>query len=300
MHTLTAEVGRSLMLQMEAAELAGADAPAIRASPPIDIPLFKRVKPMRFLKSARALECSTLLAVDGEIGSLEDLYFEDLTWRIRYLAVNSRGGLIGRHVLISPVAIGDVQDDEKRVHIELTRAQILSSPSIERQKPVSRQYEVEYFKYYAWPPYWDTGSVSGVPLTHRALTPPALTAKAGKPGREETQLRCATEIKGYAVAARDRVIGYVEDFIIDLQYWAIRYLQIDSRNCWPGKHVLLNPGWIEGVSWRERTVNIDLTGDAIKSAPGFDPSGVISRDYEVRLFRHYGRRVYWQQDNQAT
>ena len=39
MHTLTAEVGKSLMLQMEAAELTGADAPAIRASLPIDIPL---------------------------------------------------------------------------------------------------------------------------------------------------------------------------------------------------------------------------------------------------------------------
>jgi hypothetical protein len=47
------------------------------------------------------------------------------------------------------------------------------------------------------------------------------------------------------------------------------------------------------VSWAEHSVNIDLTRSAIKSAPGFNPEKFISRDYEVRLFKHYGRQAYW-------
>ena len=39
----------------------------------------------------------------------------------------------------------------------------------------------------------------------------------------------------------DGEIGHVEDFIIDDETWAIRYLIIDTRNWWPGKKVLISP-----------------------------------------------------------
>lgn len=51
--------------------------------------------------------------------------------------------------------------------------------------------------------------------------------------------------------------------------------------------------WVERVIWTDRGVAVDLVRDAIKAAPVLDPSGVISRDDEARLFKHYGRPVYW-------
>ena len=47
----------------------------------------------------------TIDAVDGEIGSVDDLYFDDQTWSVRYLIVDTGKWLSGRKVLVAPDAI---------------------------------------------------------------------------------------------------------------------------------------------------------------------------------------------------
>lgn len=247
---------------------------------------------MNLLQKIRELDDYSLLAVDGEIGGIEEFYFDETTWAIRYLVVNTGGWLTGRRVLISPVAIGGIDEEKQTIYIELTRHQIENSPPISADRPVSRQYEVAYYQYYKWPPYWELGSLSGFPISEAPMAPPPTPREIAMPKMEETYLRSTAEVNGYATAARDGEIGHVEDFIVDTQYWVIRYLEIDTRNWWPGKHVLVNPGWIEEISWTERAISVDLTREAIKGAPGFDPSKAIGRDYEIRLFKHYGRPVY--------
>jgi hypothetical protein len=97
--------------------------------------------------------------------------------------------------------------------------------------------------------------------------------------------------------SHDGAIATVRDAIVDTRYWVIRYLKIEIRNGRPGRQVLISTGWIERVNWIDRVINVGLTSAAITTAPGFDPSRDISRDYEAQLFRHYGRRAYWQRNN---
>jgi hypothetical protein len=40
-------------------------------------------------------------------------------------------------------------------------------------------------------------------------------------------------------------------------------------------------------------VYVDMSKEAIKSAPEYDPNQPVARDYERRLFGHHNRRVYW-------
>lgn len=259
----------------------------------------RSVQAMSALEPERALQSCTLLAVDGQTGALEQFYFDDQSWAVRYLVVNSGCWLTGRRVLISPVAVGDLEQGDRQLHIELTREQIRNSPPIDVRKPVSRKYEEQYFSYYGWPPYWSTGPVPGLPPPRRAMAPASETGYTATPEPERTHLRSTAEVRGYAIAAQDGAIGHVEDFIVDVRYWVIRYLEIATRNWWPGRHVLISPEWIERIGWAERTVQVELTRDAMERAPVFDRQAVISRDYEAELFRHYGRRGYWQQGNQA-
>jgi hypothetical protein len=49
----------------------------------------------------------------------------------------------------------------------------------------------------------------------------------------------------------------------------------------------------DGVSWTDSRVYVELTRDKIKNAPKYDPSSPLSRDYETRLHKHYGRSEYW-------
>jgi hypothetical protein len=60
------------------------------------------------LRSVNDLKGVSLRATDGEIGSVDQFYFDDETWTIRYLVVNAGSWLVGRMVLISPISLGTV------------------------------------------------------------------------------------------------------------------------------------------------------------------------------------------------
>ncbi|MGH8594994.1 MAG: hypothetical protein ACREV3_14430 [Gammaproteobacteria bacterium] len=51
-------------------------------------------------------------------------------------------------------------------------------------------------------------------------------------------------------------IGHVEDFIVEDHSWAVRYMEIDTRNWVPGKKVLVAPTWVTKVNWAERRVHV--------------------------------------------
>ena len=119
--------------------------------------------------------------------------------------------------------------------------------------------------------------------------------------RESTQdekawdpnLRSTHDVSGHHIQAADGEIGHVEDFIIDDDTWAIRYLIVDTRNWWPGKKVLISPKWIERVSWSESKVFVNLTRETIKQSPEYTEESLLTRDYETALHRHYNRQGYW-------
>lgn len=257
----------------------------------------QRRGPLSDLQTVAAVQDYGLQAVDGDIGSVDEVYFDDVTWTVRYLVVNTGSWLLGRRVLISPVAAGEIRERDGVLHIQLTREQIRNSPPLSSDKPVSRRYEERYYRYYGWPPYWEPASITGFPLADEPGTPtalpPVLPAPVQRP--EETRLRSSAEIMGYTIAAQDGEIGQVEDFVIDTRYWATRYVEVDTRKWWPGKHVLVSPRWIESISWGKRRVIVLLERDAIRSAPAYHRGTPITREYEARLFRHYGRTAYWRQ-----
>jgi len=100
-------------------------------------------------------------------------------------------------------------------------------------------------------------------------------------------------VSGHHIQAADGEIGHVDDFIIDDETWAIRYLIIDTGNWWPGKKVLISPQWIERVSWLESKVFVNLPSETIKQAPEYTEESLLTRDYETGLHRHYQRQGYW-------
>ncbi len=234
-----------------------------------------------------------MLAVDGEVGRIETVYFNTVTWVICYLCVDAVSWLPGRQVLISPVAVGEIKEKERTIYIELTRKQIAGSPPLSAGSTITRQYELEYYQYYQWIPYWELSSLLGVSRSKDALTQPS---SKGTNAIKAASLACATQLKGYVLAALDGEVGIVDDFIVDTQYWLIRYLQVDTSN-WQRGHVLIYTGWIKTLCWPERSVSVVLTRDVIKRAPGFEPSMRISRADEAQLFKHYGHPVYWRKEN---
>ena len=90
-------------------------------------------------------------ATDGDLGKVDEFYFDDETWTIRYIVVETGNWLSGRKVLISPVAFGKPECESRTFSVNLTRTQVRSSPNIDTQRPIYRQQEVELHEHYQWP-----------------------------------------------------------------------------------------------------------------------------------------------------
>ena len=65
---------------------------------------------------------------------------------------------------------------------------------------------------------------------------------------------------------------------------------IDTSNWWLGNSVLVAPEWTTRISWSDRRVYVDMARAAIKESPEWKPGEPISRAFEERLSRHYGRQ----------
>jgi len=244
------------------------------------------------LSKAKTVKGYKLDSLDGEIGTVKEFYFDDRHWAIRYLVANAGNWLTGRQVLISPYALVAVNNEKQHIEINLTNKQIEESPSLDSDKPVSRQFEDAYNGFYGWPTYWGGPFMWGA-YPYIVRDPEKWKEYTHGEKAWDPHLRSTFYVSDYHIQAADGEIGHVEDFIIDDETWAIRYLIIDTSNLWLGKKVLVSPKWIESISWNESKVFVNLSREAIKQSPEYTEESLLTRDYETSLHRHYNRQGYW-------
>jgi hypothetical protein len=237
-------------------------------------------------------------ATDGELGIVDQFLFDDDTWCIRYLIIETGGWLGGRRVLISPISIVDTDWQARRLDVALTREQVEKSPDIDTHRPVCRQHEAEYLGHYGYPDYWGGPHLWG-PAFHPAGL--AISATASTEARvdrtrsesTDSHLRGSEAVTGYQVAAANGEIGHVDGFLMDDHVWLIRYIEVATQDWWPGGRVLVSPAWVIRISWTDSKVYIGLSQEAIRNGPEYDDATPITREYENRLHLHYGEPPYW-------
>lgn len=244
--------------------------------------------------SVKSLIGSTMGATDGEIGKVKELYFDDETWVVRYLIVDTGNWLSGRVVLISTEAIVNADWDNKIFSVNLTKEQIKNSPDINTDLPVSRQQEIQLLKYYPWVKYWGAGfsgemAVSPGPLAMGLPRTNFTEEKTNQEQNADKHLRSTDNVTDYNIKATDGEIGHVEDFILDETKWKIDFLIVDTRNWLPGKKVLISPKLINEIDWENATVSVDTSVAIIKDSPKYDPAQLIHVVDHDSLYEHYGQ-----------
>jgi hypothetical protein len=222
------------------------------------------------LRSIKQLYGEKLGASDGAIGHVKDFYFDDQNWAIRYVVADTGSWLPGRQVLISPHSLGNLDQAGKLLLVKLTRKQIEDSPSIESHKPVSRQYEEEYYRYYGWPSYWQGDGLwgtSGFPIVDMPVKPLPIeqaTANGSQPARTDAHLRSTRAVDGYNLQASDGILGHVCDFMMDTNSWAADQLVIKTGHRISGKEVLISTSKVDRISYEESAVFVNLTQEAVE------------------------------------
>lgn len=221
-------------------------------------------------------------AIDGDIGKVHDIYFDDQNWIIRYFVVETGGWLLGRSVLLQPAVVEGRDWLARTLTVRLTREQVERSPEIDTARPVSRQMKQALYQTYPLAPY---GSLAGgiIFLPTDAL----LGTDSADQSEGDPHLRSLREVMGYHIHAQDGSLGHVEDFLIGLPQFDIHYLVIDTRPWIFGRCVLAPIAQVTGIRWREREVNVGLSAQLIQASPPIDLAVPLDRQHEEVVVDYY-------------
>jgi hypothetical protein len=248
------------------------------------------------LQNASAINGYAIAAGDGRLGTVTDFLFDDSSWLVRWLVVDTGNWLAGRKVLLPPPVLGRLDSNAREFGVRLTMKQVKASPDIDTERPVSRQLETNIYDYYGWQPYWGVGPMMGgyaygggamsvSPVPEARLL--AEDIAAAQRSNDDPHLRSIGVVTGYHIHASDGEIGHIEDFLLDDADWSIQYLVVDTRNWWPGKTVLISPRSVKEIDWTDNVVNLSVDRQKIKDSPAYDASTKIDRAYEKHFHNHY-------------
>jgi hypothetical protein len=232
------------------------------------------------------LNGTTINALDGDIGKVKDVYFDDRYWTIRFLVVDIQPWIPFSHkTLISPIALGEFTAEQQMLNVSISKDMVKNSPGIDEFETVSREFEKRYFDYYGYGYYWMGAYTWGEYASPTGLANRDPISLEQEINLETTNhLRSANEITHYGINALDGTKGYVKDFIWDTYSWSLRYLVVDTRDWLPGgKKVLIAPTQLESLNWEEKTVTCNMSLQQIQACPEYDPAKLNDLEYLAQV-----------------
>jgi sporulation protein YlmC with PRC-barrel domain len=210
-----------------------------------------------------------IAATDGELGVVKDFYFDDHTWTIRYIIVETGTWLNSRKVFVFPQSVQGGFRDQGKLHVNLTMEQVKNSPSIDTDLPVSRQQEEVLHLHHSWENYWKSNFFGGG-YTGDTIQAEELSAEGTAHPELDVHLRSAAEVSGYQIHATDGIIGHVNNFLIDDDTWQLLNFVVDTTKWFGGKKVLVDVNHVETVQWYNFIVFVDVTMAFIENSPEYN------------------------------
>ena len=208
------------------------------------------------LRSARQIIGWTALALGGSAGIVRDLLVDDQSWQVRHLTIETLPLAHVRNALVSPRAVRRLNDERQRVELTLEQWQVAAAPDIEYDPPIAVQQEQAHYDTVAWR-YWQRPSQSG----EATATGPALQSSEVLAPRtrarqtNDPNLRSVAVMTGYPVIGHERVIGTIDDFVLDDESWRIGCLVIAGHSAMSTMAV----EHIVAIDWTASEMHVDLT-----------------------------------------
>jgi sporulation protein YlmC with PRC-barrel domain len=216
-------------------------------------------------------------AQDGPIGTVKDFLFDDDTWSLKWLVVDTGNWLPGRQVLVPVSTMGTPFDVTRSISVGLSMERIKNSPGLDFDQPVSRQAEATMFGYYGLDPFIGAGlypvsNSIAVPFDVQFVAP---SERQPIPDTQDHRLRSMAAIKGYHCHATDGDLGFLADVLIDTYRSRVSDFVIDTGTWWPDQQVVIAPQSINVIRWRDSQIDLQLSRATIRQSRPFDNDAFI-------------------------
>jgi hypothetical protein len=227
---------------------------------------------MKVLHLISRLRGHAIHAIDGDIGKIVDFYFDDRSWKIRYMVVDIGRWLPGRKVLLAPQVIGKPDWIHSIIPVMVTREQVRQSPDIDTDVPIERVNEARLYHHYGWETDWASeGMVTGAAQVNQWINIPEMVGEVGKREFDE-HLRSASFLNGTVLYGLVDPVGSIHDFALDDVSWSIPFVVVTVEH---GKSIIIPSRIIKDFYVEESTGRIDSSYSllAVRNSPEFDDAG---------------------------
>lgn len=254
--------------------------------------------------SVKELFDCKIKAEDGEMGHVHDVLFDENAWCVRYIVVDTGPWLIGRKVLVAPVAARGPDETKGLLPVALTKRQVKDSPDLAVDPPLSRDQEIAYHDYYNWPYYWANdpttagGMLLGAPAEVLVTTDPEAFADGPEPDPHslppedrDIYLRSAREVVGYRLERDDQTHAEIFDLVLETPAWTLPFVVVQLGEPEDDRRVLLPSQLVTDLAWPEKVARAELPSEALWNAPAYDESALRDPVYFDSVAGHYSRRV---------
>jgi hypothetical protein len=194
--------------------------------------------------ASKHLQGVCVVGSEGAAGCVLDVLFDDRSWHVKYLVVRLGGRLSAWHVLLKPDLVTHAAWTERELHVPLSGREFRQLPGVQSDPPVAYRQELQAARFSAW----EAGRIEDVVLD-------------GDP-----HLRNMRAVTGHRVEASDGPVGRIAEFIIDDEYWTVRYVVVNTGRLLPSLRVLIAPTWVETISWEDRVVRLSATREELESS----------------------------------
>jgi hypothetical protein len=224
------------------------------------------------IRSYKRLIGSSIQALDGDIGKLKDVYFDDLNWNVRYFVIELGSWFSGKCVLVPPSSISPF--DGTMLKVELTKAELRSCPHSDEAIPVSLQLR------YNERTSFDLASNAGCLINAgHMITPVTISNDCGF-SENNPHLRSCKAVSEYKLLASDGDIGAVKDILIDDSLWLIRFLTALTKVNLESLEKLYRSEIINEIQWSSAVISLSMTRKQALDKPHFDPLQHLDTSYE--------------------
>ncbi len=238
------------------------------------------------LRSFRHQLCDLKVqASDGLIAEVNDVYFDEAEWHVRYLATGT--WLDGRRVILPSAGLHSETWRGKVIETGLSKGQVRTSPDIGPDPP-TRAQEKDLAEHYEWPAF-------GEVIPHGVEVPAdRIVQHSRRQAREsDSRLRSLAVVIGYPVEATDGEIGKIDDFIVDDKDWMLRYAIVHTGVFPQARRTLVPLETFLPIDLDAAVFRVNVPGETIKHGPTYR-GGAPDRTFESKIYDHYHRPAYWE------
>ena len=215
------------------------------------------------LWASKSIRGYSVMATDGNGGTVDDFILEDIGWAIRSLVVDKGDGHSGDRVLVPVTAFGKPDPKERQFPITLTMDEIAhcqTGDATELNDELSKVNSTQ-------------GGVVAGPMHH---------------GRDN--FRGLARLDGSTIEAIHDEVGHVENFIIETDTWQVKYVIVHTSDWWVGEKLLVSVDTISEIDYTRGILKLAVSRQFVKDSPPFSPDQTEEGAFDESFLTYFGIR----------